>query len=50
MNICDGKKCGQGKWSGGGNYFVCPHNNVTVLRPNWMLEWHPTLNKICQSL
>jgi hypothetical protein len=40
MDICDGKKCGLGKYAGGSKY-ICCHNNISVLRPDMMLEWHP---------
>lgn len=37
---CDGKKCGLGKYFGGGKY-VCPHNNLQVKHPELIKQWHP---------
>src|SRR5688572_27022346 len=41
---CDGKKCGQGRYVGGGS-FVCPHNNFAAKYPNLAAQWHPTKNQ-----
>src|SRR5680860_217361 len=37
--LCDGKSCGEGIHTSGGRY-VCPHNNLWVLRNDLMNEWH----------
>ena len=37
--VCDGKACGLGKYAGGNGKYVCPHNNLTVMKPELMREW-----------
>ncbi len=36
--ICDGKSCGLGRHVSGGKY-VCPHNNLAVIRPDLAAQW-----------
>lgn len=37
---CDGKKCGLGKYAGGGKY-LCPHDNLQIKHPELIKQWHP---------
>ncbi len=40
MNICDGIKCGKGRKIPNSPKYICEHNNLKVLYPHLINEWH----------
>lgn len=49
MYCIDPKICDTRKYIGGGNNYICDHNNLKINHPGLIKEWHPNNEQLIES-